>query len=59
MRLRANTGEASPELLTRLREHRDGIDRRIADLRSTRDRLDTVITSATNAWETGRPCRPR
>jgi DNA-binding transcriptional MerR regulator len=51
-------GEATPELLDRLSTERDRIDQRINDLVSTRDRLDTVITTATTNWRTGRHCRP-
>ncbi|MGW6739180.1 MerR family transcriptional regulator [Streptomyces sp. NPDC055025] len=52
-------GEATPELLDRLAVERDRIDRQIGDLVSARDRLDTVITTATVNWRTGEHCRPR
>jgi hypothetical protein len=52
-------GEATPELLDRLAVERDRIDRQIGDLVSTRDRLDSVITSATPNWRTGAHCRRR
>ncbi|KOV82373.1 MerR family transcriptional regulator [Nocardia sp. NRRL S-836] len=51
------TGEATPELLARLREHRESVERQIDDLRGTLDRLDSVIASATSAHDTGVPCR--
>ncbi|WP_043629056.1 MerR family transcriptional regulator [Nonomuraea candida] len=50
-------GRATPELLARLADQRDQIDRRIADLIGTRDRLDSVITAAGANLLTGRPCR--
>jgi DNA-binding transcriptional MerR regulator len=50
-------GKATPELLDRLAIERDGIDRRIADLNRTRDRLDSVIASASANMRTGAPCR--
>jgi DNA-binding transcriptional MerR regulator len=52
-------GEATPELLDRLSAERDGINRQIGDLVSARDRLDTVITTATANWRTGRRCQPQ
>lgn len=52
-------GEATPELLDRLSVERDRIDRRIGDMVSARDRLDTVIGAATANWRTGRHCRPQ
>ncbi|MQY08892.1 MerR family transcriptional regulator [Actinomadura macrotermitis] len=50
-------GRATPELLTRLAAQRDHIDRHIADLTGTRDRLDSVIANAGTNMLTGRPCR--
>ncbi|ANZ35837.1 MerR family transcriptional regulator [Lentzea guizhouensis] len=50
-------GEASPELLVRLREHRGSVERQINDLRGTLDRLDSVIARATRAHDSGMPCR--
>ncbi|GAA4239228.1 MerR family transcriptional regulator [Actinomadura meridiana] len=50
-------GRATPELLTRLAAQRDHIDRQIADLTDTRDRLDSVITGAGTTMLTGRSCR--
>ncbi|MFG2004402.1 MerR family transcriptional regulator [Spirillospora sp. NPDC048911] len=50
-------GRATPELLARLADQRDHIDRHIADLTDTRDRLDSVITNAGTNMLTGRPCR--
>lgn len=52
------SGEATPELLDRLAAERDRINRRITDLVSTRGRLESVISNATESWRTGRPCRP-
>ncbi|UUU32478.1 MerR family transcriptional regulator [Streptomyces sp. CA-210063] len=52
-------GEATSELLDRLSAERDRIDSRIGDLVSARDRLDTVITTATANWRTGQRCRPQ
>jgi DNA-binding transcriptional MerR regulator len=50
-------GRATPELLARLAAQRDQIDRQIADLTDTRDRLDSVITGAGTNMLTGRSCR--
>ncbi|QFG22961.1 MerR family transcriptional regulator [Actinomadura sp. WMMB 499] len=50
-------GRATPELLVRLAAHRDRIDRQIADLTDTRDRLEAVITGAGHNMLTGRSCR--
>ncbi|MDQ1051480.1 MerR family transcriptional regulator [Streptomyces sp. V4I2] len=52
-------GEATPELLDRLSAERDRINRQIGGLVSARDRLDSVITTATANWHTGRRCRPQ
>jgi DNA-binding transcriptional MerR regulator len=52
-------GEATPELLDRLSAERDRIDSQIGDLVSARDRLDTVIATATANWRTGQHCRPQ
>ena len=38
-----HTGIATPEMLARLVEQRDGIDRQIAELTRARERLDEVI----------------
>lgn len=50
-------GNATPELLARLSAERNRIDSQVADLISTRDRLDAVITGATTHLLTGRACR--
>lgn len=50
-------GNATPDLLDRLAAERDRIDRHIADLVDTRNRLDTVIVGAGTHLRTGRPCR--
>lgn len=50
-------GRATPELLDRLSVERDHIDRHIAELTGTRDRLDSVITGATTNLRTGQSCR--
>lgn len=50
-------GKATPELLQRLAEERDHLDRHIADLARTRDRLDSVIAGASSSMRTGIPCR--
>lgn len=49
-------GKATPELLKRLATERDHLDRRIADLTQTRDRLDSVIDGASSNLHTGAPC---
>lgn len=49
-------GKATPELLQRLAVERDHIDRHIADLTHTRDRLDSVIAVASSTVHTGTPC---
>lgn len=49
-------GKATPELLQRLTTERDQLDRHIAELARTRDRLDSVIASATTNLHTGTPC---
>ncbi|MBO2465357.1 MerR family transcriptional regulator [Actinomadura violacea] len=51
-------GRATPELLAGLAAQRDHIDRHIADLTDTRNRLDSVITGAATNMLTGRSCRP-
>ncbi|WP_030669232.1 MerR family transcriptional regulator [Streptomyces sp. NRRL B-1347] len=51
------TGEATPELITWLAGERDRIDRRIDDLKDTRNRLDDIITTATTALHTGQACK--
>ncbi|WP_072804277.1 MerR family transcriptional regulator [Rhodococcoides yunnanense] len=50
-------GNATPELLGRLADERNRIDRHIADLIGTRNRLDSVIDGATHNMTTGRSCR--
>ena len=50
-------GNATPELLGRLSTERDHIDKKIAELADTRDRLDSVIAGATTNLRTGRSCR--
>ncbi|MFF2860706.1 MerR family transcriptional regulator [Streptomyces rubiginosohelvolus] len=50
-------GRATPELLRRLAVERDHLDRHIADLVDTRDRLDSVIAGASATLRTGAPCR--
>ncbi|MEV8407213.1 MerR family transcriptional regulator [Streptomyces niveus] len=49
-------GQATPELLQRLAAERDHLDRHIADLAQTRDRLDSVIAGASSNMHTGAPC---
>ncbi|WP_069626529.1 MerR family transcriptional regulator [Streptomyces niveus] len=49
-------GKATPELLQRLATERDHLDRHIADLAQTRDRLDSVIDGASSNMQTGAPC---
>jgi DNA-binding transcriptional MerR regulator len=49
-------GRATPELLQRLAAERDHLDRRIADLAHTLDRLDSVISGASSNMYTGAPC---
>ncbi|MEU2898721.1 MerR family transcriptional regulator [Streptomyces sp. NPDC001273] len=51
-------GTATPELLQRLAAERDHLDRRIADLIRTRDRLDSVIDGASSNMRTGASCPP-
>ncbi|MFF4753573.1 MerR family transcriptional regulator [Streptomyces sp. NPDC002514] len=52
-------GDATPELLDRLAAERDRIDDQVAELVSTRNRLDSVITGATENLRTGQPCPAR
>ncbi|MEU0281783.1 MerR family transcriptional regulator [Streptomyces sp. NPDC088147] len=52
-------GNATPELLDRLSVERDRIDGNIADLVSTRNRLDSVIAGAGTQLRTGRSCRTK
>ncbi|SCG40123.1 MerR family transcriptional regulator [Micromonospora humi] len=47
-------GRATPQLLERLAAERDRVERRIADLTDTHERLDRVITAATANMRTGR-----
>ncbi|MEV8350256.1 MerR family transcriptional regulator [Streptomyces niveus] len=49
-------GKATPELLQRLAAERDHLDRHIADLAQTWDRLDSVIAGASSNMHTGTPC---
>lgn len=49
-------GKATPELLQRLAAERDHLDRHIADLAQTRDKLDSVIDGASSNMQTGAPC---
>ncbi|MFD4698591.1 MerR family transcriptional regulator [Streptomyces niveus] len=49
-------GKATPDLLQRLAAERDHLDRHIADLAQTRDRLDSVIDGASSNMHTGAPC---
>lgn len=48
-----HTGIATAAMLTQLAAERDRIDHQIRDLTATRDRLDAVITAATNATNPG------
>ncbi|MFC7326602.1 MerR family transcriptional regulator [Marinactinospora rubrisoli] len=41
-----DSGAAAPEMLDRLAEERDRIDRQVQELLATRDRLDGVIAAA-------------
>ncbi|MEU6408113.1 MerR family transcriptional regulator [Microbispora sp. NPDC046933] len=52
-------GRATPELLARLATQRDDIDKQIAGLTDTRNRLDSVITGATTNMLTGQSCRAK
>ncbi|CAM5411104.1 MerR family transcriptional regulator OS=Streptomyces tendae OX=1932 GN=GUR47_06080 PE=4 SV=1 [Streptomyces tendae] len=52
----AADGRATPELLDRLSAERHRVESRITELVGTRDRLDSVITGATDNLHTGRPC---
>ncbi|MDT0439438.1 MULTISPECIES: MerR family transcriptional regulator [Streptomyces] len=52
-------GAATPRLIERLALERDRVDRRIADLTGTRDRLDAVIANAAAKERTGERCRVR
>ncbi|MFI2291697.1 MerR family transcriptional regulator [Streptomyces niveus] len=49
-------GKATPELLQRLAAERDHLDRHIADLAQTRDKLHSVIDGASSNMQTGAPC---
>jgi len=51
-------GNATEELLERLAAERDRIDERITDLSRARNRLDSVVSAATDNMLTGRSCRP-
>lgn len=51
-----HTGLATPAMLARLAAERGRIDGQVRQLTATRDRLDDVITAATDA---GRTCAPR
>ncbi|GIF17085.1 DNA-binding transcriptional MerR regulator [Actinoplanes teichomyceticus] len=48
---------ATPAMLERLAAEREQIDQRITDLVRTRDRLDAVISNATDSMLTGASCR--
>jgi DNA-binding transcriptional MerR regulator len=50
------TGEVTSELLDRLAAERDRMTERITDLTSTRDRLETIITTSTKSLAAGKPC---
>jgi DNA-binding transcriptional MerR regulator len=50
------TGEVTPELLERLATERDRMTARIGDLTSTRDRLETIITTSGKSLAAGKPC---
>ncbi|MGS2587436.1 MerR family transcriptional regulator [Streptomyces hebeiensis] len=45
-----SAGRTSPPMLDRLVTERDRIDRQIDDLKGARDRLDGLITEATEDW---------
>jgi DNA-binding transcriptional MerR regulator len=49
------TGEVTPELLDRLTTELHRIDARIGDLTLTRDRLNAIIATSTNAMNAGNP----
>ncbi|MFF6909186.1 MerR family transcriptional regulator [Streptomyces sp. NPDC012389] len=51
-------GSATPGLIQRLAAERDRIDQRLADLTRARNRLDSVITAASDNLVSGRSCRP-
>ncbi|MEV7739704.1 MerR family transcriptional regulator [Streptomyces sp. NPDC088921] len=50
------TGDVTPALLDRLSAERGRIDAQVSTLVKTRDRLDAIITTASTARSTGRPC---
>ncbi|WP_250008834.1 MerR family transcriptional regulator [Actinoplanes sp. M2I2] len=50
-------GNATPALLDRLAAERDRLDRHISDLTHTRNKLDTVLASASANLRTGASCR--
>ncbi|MFE6775587.1 MerR family transcriptional regulator [Streptomyces sp. NPDC057702] len=50
------TGEVTPLLLDRLTSERDRIDQQIASLVSTRDRLNTIITTSSDVMSRGEHC---
>ncbi|GGY85928.1 MerR family transcriptional regulator [Streptomyces nitrosporeus] len=50
------TGEVTPELLVLLAAERNRIDAQVGTLVRTRDRLDTIITTADTARRAGLPC---
>ena len=52
------TGVAAPHVLAKLHGHRSSVVKQIEELRETLLQLDNVITNATNAFETGKPCPP-
>ncbi|GAB3833916.1 MerR family transcriptional regulator [Kribbella italica] len=51
-------GRATPALLTRLSTERDRITEQAANLLTTRDKLDQIITAASTNARTGQSCRP-
>lgn len=50
-------GNATPELLGRLTAEHERIEARIAELVITKDRLESVISGATDNLRTRQPCR--
>ncbi|XVQ06584.1 MerR family transcriptional regulator [Spirillospora sp. CA-255316] len=52
-------GRVTPELLARLATQRDHIDKQIAGLTDTRNRLDSIITGATTNMLTGQSCQAK
>lgn len=52
-------GRATDELLDGLAVELEHADRRIAELTAARDRLESVLSGATENRRTGRPCQAR